>query len=115
MRKIRDCFIVFWISILAMILISSFDGPRPEPQPITEVGLYYPVPRYYQDTVQQDTIKKIVPVEKKKLSFKEERELETKEWNARQEQIKINMSKMDEQKILMDSLLMKIDTTKNKK
>ncbi len=99
----KDCLIIFWLSICAMILISAIEGPTPPPQLISQDSIIV------EQSV-QDTIKK---VPEKKLSDKELKKLlEYGEHQERQERIDENMMRMEQQSIMMDSLLGKKDTIK---
>ena len=97
----KDCLIVFWLSIFAMILISAIDGHSPSPQLIPQDSMVYGQP--VQDTIRKDTTKK--------LTGKEKKQKEYEEYQKRSVQIDENMKRMEQQSILMDSLL-RADTIK---
>jgi len=97
-KCIKDCFIVFWLSIFAMILISSIEA-RTSPQLLDKDFVY--VQEIYEFSV-QDTTKKVVKT--KELTKKEQ---EFKDYQIRQTKLEYNMKKMEQQSILLDSLLKK--------
>ena len=103
----KDCLIVFWLSIFAMILISAIDGNSPPPQLIPQDSMVYD--QSVQDTIRKDTTKK--DPETKKLNGKEKKQKEYEEYQKRSVQIDEDMKRMEQQSILMDSLL-RADTTK---
>jgi hypothetical protein len=107
-KKLKDCLLVFWLSILALVLISALVGYTPT-EPVSKASLFYAFP---QDTIKKDTV--IIETAQKKLNFREQREVEEIEWKSRSEKVQTNMDKMDAQAKLLDSLLMVIDTTKTK-
>lgn len=97
-KCIKDCLIIFWLSIFSMILISAIDG-RTSPQPLSDNFVYIPN-EYVLST--QDTVKKVIKT--KELTTKEK---EYKDYKNRQSQLEYNMKKMEQQSILLDSLLKK--------
>lgn len=99
----KDCLIVFWLSICAMIFITVIEGHAPPPQLISQDSIIVEQPV-------QDTIKK---VPEKKISDKElKKQLEYEEYQKRQKRIDENMERMEQHSIMMDSLLGKKDTIK---
>jgi hypothetical protein len=97
----KDCLIVFWLSICAMIFITVIEAHVPSPQLISQDSIIV-------EQLVQDTIKK---VPEKKVTEKElKKQLEYEEYQERQERIDENMMRMEQQSIMMDSLLGKKDT-----
>ena len=97
----RDCLIVFWLSICAIVFITAIEGHPPPLQLISQDSIIV-------KQSAQDTIKK---VPEKKLNDKElKKQLEYEEHQKRQNQIDENMTRMEQQSIMMDSLLGKKDT-----
>jgi competence protein ComGC len=98
MKKIKVILIVFWISILLMVLISATSS-----QPSTQ----------QKDTIAtQDTVKKKVDV---KQSDMDRKKAEYLEWQRRSMKLDKSNEKLDRQTMLLDSLLGKKDTTKIRK
>ena len=97
----KDCLIVFWLSICAMIFITVIEGHAPSPQLISQDSII--VEQLVQDTIKKVPEKKITDKELKKLQ-------EYEEHQKRQERIEGNMMRMEQQSIMMDSLLGKKDT-----
>jgi len=92
----KDCFIVFWLSICAMIFITVIEGHAPSAQLISQESIMV-------EQLAQDTIKK---VPNKDLTDKElKKRLEYEEFQKRQKRIDENMLRMEQQSIMMDSLL----------
>jgi hypothetical protein len=100
-KIVKDCFIVFWLSIFSMILISAIDG-KSSPQILPDNFVY--ISNEY--VLSEDTTKKVVNT--KELTTKEK---EYMDYKTRQSQLEENMKKMEQQYILLDSLLKK-DTLK---
>jgi len=99
----KDCLIIFWASILAMILISAIEGFSNHPELISDNSIIYKQSIY--EFSAQDTTKKVVkPVKVKELT-KKEKELES--YTKRKTKMELDMKKMEEQSILLDSLLKK--------
>ena len=110
MNKVKDCLIVFWLSIFAMVLISAIEGNTPSH--ISQYDGQGTISQ--QDTIKKDTIKKEALVKKLNRSDQKElqEELEYQDKLERSQQIDKNMRMLDMQSIMIDSLLGKTDTTK---
>jgi hypothetical protein len=95
MKKIKVTLIIFWISILLMVLISAVSS--------------HPV--IHQDPVKQDSVKKKIDIKQKqdpsKLTDLERKKLEYLEWQKRSKQIDKSMDQLDKQSMKMDSIILK--------
>ena len=92
-NRIKGCLVVFWLSIITILLINSIEGA------------ISPTPTYFQ----QDTIVKKVTLR----DVKEQKKLtEYENWQLRSKQMDKDMLKMAKQSALIDSLLAKPDTIK---
>lgn len=93
MKKIRLTLIIFWISILLMVLISA--------------GSSHPL--IQQNPVKQDTVKKKVNVmpNPNKLTDLERKKMEYLEWQKRSKRLDKSNDMVDKQAMKMDSMLVK--------
>ena len=107
MKKLSIIFILFWISILLMVIISSVSSQDPVKEKYSKQDSLKRSSVYYkQDPRQvhrQDTTK-LTDLERKKLEYLE--------WQKRSRQVDKNMETLEKQSMIMDSLLGKPDTTK---
>ena len=106
----KDCLIVFWLSIFAMILISGIEGnsnAKPELIPDDSIILYDFPP---QDTLRKATSFKADSI--KRLNGKMQKQLEYEQYQKRSQKIDEDMMRMNKQSQMMDSLLGKTDTTR---
>ena len=98
MKKLSVIFILFWISILLMVIISSGSSQDPVKEKYSK-----------QDSLKTPNHYKQEP---RKLTDLERKKLEYLEWQKRSQQVDKNMEVLEKQSMIMDSLLGKPDTTK---
>jgi len=112
MKCTRDCLTVFWLSIFAIFLISAIEGSPPKPELISiDDVTYSPI----QDTIIKDTIRKdtvdFTQLNKKEIA-ESKKKIEFQEYQQRQKRFDENISELDRQSKVMDSILNALDTTK---